>query len=152
MPFVDYKTGEKYPNDDNPDTKVFWKPQSDAFNDYAERKEFKMEGDIGLLKRRHLLINKFSIQHTGKETNEIEMGEIVGVSDEFNTTHSYFDEIIKNIKTGDGYKVGLKLSVIQKLKKSVKEKKELNIQSKTKKKLIEYDRKFLIDSSICLLG
>ena len=102
-----------------------------------------MEGDEGLLKRRHLEINKFSIHHVGKETNDREMAETVGVSDEFNTNYSYFDEIIKTIKASDGYRVCLKPSVIQDLETSLKEKKDLNMKSKTKKRLLEYARKYL---------
>lgn len=142
-PFVDYKTGTEYPNDENPDTQVFWKPLSDAFEDYTKKKENKMEGDEGLLKRRHLEISKFSINHIGKETNDIEVSEVIGVTSDSDTNYFQFAEIIKAIKISDGHKVGLKPSVIQDLKKSLKEKKELNIQSKTKKKLLEYARKFL---------
>jgi len=70
MKFVDYKTGQVYPNKDFIDTEEFWKPLSEVIRDYVEHKESKSDGNIGELKRKHLLINKFSIRYIGRnQTN-----------------------------------------------------------------------------------
>ena len=71
MKFVDYKTGKVYPNEDFISTEEFWKPISEVVKDYTEHKESKSDGNIGGLKRKHLLINKFSIRYIGKESNEV---------------------------------------------------------------------------------
>ena len=143
MPFTDYKSRKEYPNAEYPDTRKFWKPLGKVFLDYTKRKESKMKGDVGKLERRYLAINKYSIQYIGKETNELEISEIIGVSDEYTANYSYFNDIILAIKTSDAHKVGLYPSTLQELKKAIKENQSRNLQDKTKKKLIEYARRYL---------
>jgi hypothetical protein len=76
MPFYDYKTGKYYEKD----TEYYWKPLSKLFFDYINHKEEKYDGDIGTLKRKHLIID--NISHMGKESNNLEESEVVGVSED----------------------------------------------------------------------
>ncbi len=80
MEFLDYKTGKKYPNDNSMEPQYYWKNMESVLEDYVEHKESKLEGNSGVLKRRHLTINQESIRYIGKESNELEQSEIFGVA------------------------------------------------------------------------
>lgn len=71
MPFIDYRTGDSYPNDGSMDTKFYWKPLSELLEDYIDHPESKSEGHIGLLERKHIVIDESSIHYIGKESNEL---------------------------------------------------------------------------------
>jgi hypothetical protein len=78
-PFIDYKTGEQYPHDNNMDTRCYWKPLSELINEYMNHPEAKSEGSMGLLQRRHVHVDEASIRYIGKESNQLEESETVGV-------------------------------------------------------------------------
>ena len=78
--FLDYKTGKAYPNEDSLDTKDYWKPMNEVFSDYIGHNDAKSDGEIGLLRKRHLTIDQDSIHYIGKESNELDTSEVVGVS------------------------------------------------------------------------
>jgi len=71
MEFLDYKTGKKYPNDDSMEPQFYWKPMDSVLEEYIEHREPKLEGNSGVLTRRHLTINQDSIRYIGKESNEL---------------------------------------------------------------------------------
>jgi len=75
-PFVDYKTGKIY----SENTEYYWKPMSELFFDYINHKEEKFEGDIGMLKQRH--VNITDLDYIGKESNSLEESETIGVQDD----------------------------------------------------------------------
>ena len=58
MPFANYTTGEKFP--DSADTIPYWKPLSETLDDYANHKEAKSGGDVGLLPRLRMKIGQKS--------------------------------------------------------------------------------------------
>ena len=111
MEFLDYKTGKKYPNDNSMEPQYYWKPMDFVLEDYITHKESKLEGDSGVLKRRHLAINQDSIRYIGKESNELEQSEIFGVSK--NDTLEYVDfqkklrKIIENLTLDKASEIGL---------------------------------------------
>jgi hypothetical protein len=61
MPFIDYKTGKTYPNEINQDTRLFWKPLSEVIQDYIDHPESKSEGNIGVIKRKHIIANRIDV-------------------------------------------------------------------------------------------
>ncbi|MDE2588888.1 MAG: hypothetical protein KGL95_04405, partial [Patescibacteria group bacterium] len=71
--FVDY-------NDDSRAKlcgKEFWKPFWSVFLEYLNHPEFKMDGNIGILERKY--VNVTGIVHIGKESNNLEESEFLGV-------------------------------------------------------------------------
>lgn len=56
-----------------------WKPFSDVFWSYVNHPEAKFDGDVGVLKRKHVTVN--SVTHIGKESNNLEQVEILGVEE-----------------------------------------------------------------------
>ncbi len=78
IPFIDYKTG-KSSYELSLDTKEYWKPLSKVVEDYLNHNDSKFEGYIGLLQRKHIMINRF--KYIGKESNELEDNEFLGLTD-----------------------------------------------------------------------
>jgi hypothetical protein len=93
--FLDYKTGKSYPNEDSMDTKEYWKPMSEVFSDYVRHNDAKSEGKIGLLRRRRLTINSDSIHYIGKESNELEKSDVMGVSSDDTIQYVNFQKKIR---------------------------------------------------------
>ncbi len=63
-------------------TEFFWKPLSKVIEDYINHPQSKFEGDIGVLQRKHLKISKYSLRYLIKESNNIEIAEIIGVQED----------------------------------------------------------------------
>ena len=73
--FIGFKTGKLYQNN----TQYYWKPLSEFLFDYFEHNDNKYEGTLGELKRRHIEIG--DIGHIGKESNNLDETEVIGISD-----------------------------------------------------------------------
>ena len=56
MSFANYTTGEKF--SDSSDTIPYWKPLNETLDDYADHRETKSGGDVVLLSRLHMKIDK----------------------------------------------------------------------------------------------
>jgi hypothetical protein len=79
QPFIDYNTGKRYPGGNQ----LYWKPLSTTVRDYLNHAESKFRNGqrTGKMKRRHLYIQIAHIHYIGKEADEIEETEVLGVSD-----------------------------------------------------------------------
>lgn len=113
-PFIDYKTGEQYPKEDSMDTQYYWKSLSELLEDYMDHPESKSEGDIGLLQRKHIVIDESSIHYIGKESNELEESQIIGVDGESYTKYenieainNKFNERILNMSGAEALELGI---------------------------------------------
>ena len=71
----DYKTGKEY----SENTQFYWKPFSEFLFGYMDHNDNKYDGEIGELRRKQIIIN--DIEHIGKESNNLEESEVIGVSD-----------------------------------------------------------------------
>lgn len=71
--FVDYESGREMRG------LQYWKPFGDVFRQYIKHPEAKFDGDIGVLSRKHVTIG--AVMHIGKESNNLEEAEILGVQD-----------------------------------------------------------------------
>ncbi|WP_268541332.1 hypothetical protein [Candidatus Nitrosotenuis cloacae] len=71
--FVDYNSKSRHKFQG----KEYWKPFWDVFLEYLNHSESKLEGDVGVLQRRHVSVS--GIVHIGKESNNLDESEIVGV-------------------------------------------------------------------------
>lgn len=72
--FVDYneKSGLKLRG------KQYWKPFWDIFLEYLNHHESKFDGGVGVLQRKHVVVSE--IKHIGKESNNLDESEILGVN------------------------------------------------------------------------
>lgn len=75
--FIDVKSGRRYRNS----TEMYWKKLDTTIEEYIDHPESKFEnGDkTGNMKRRHLFVDETGIRFIGKESNELEETEILGV-------------------------------------------------------------------------
>ena len=99
----------------------------------------KYGGDIGELRRKQIVIN--DIEHIGKESNNLEESEVIGVSDNDyviydNKTEQKIANVIKNMTTKDARRIGLSKIQMFRLKKKIKEGKKIVLKKKTMKKLM----------------
>jgi len=83
QPFVDYTTGHVY----NKDTEAYWKTLQSSVESYLEHTEskFKDGHKTGKLDRRHVRVEQ--IRYIGKESNELEQTETLGVDKETYTNY-----------------------------------------------------------------
>jgi hypothetical protein len=78
QPFIDAKSGRLYEEN----TELYWKKLDKTVGDYIDHPENKFENGqrYGTMRRRHSVAD--SILYIGKEANELEESEILGVDDE----------------------------------------------------------------------
>lgn len=126
--------------------KEFWKPFWDVFLEYLNHSESKLEGDVGVLNRRHVVVS--GIVHIGKESNNLEESELLGVG--FGNYELYenledLDEKFRKIsdrvlalKPRDVKKVGISKQTLWNTKQNVRSKKIQNISFRIKNKLVSY--------------
>lgn len=136
-PFIDYKTGKEYKDN----TKYYWKPFSEFLFGYMNHNDNKYDGDIGELRRKQIIIN--DIEHIGKESNNLEESEVIGVSDNDyaiydNKTEQKIIEVIKNMTTKQAKQVGIPKKNMCYLKNKIKTNKRIVLKRKTANKLIHY--------------
>jgi hypothetical protein len=84
----------------------------------------KYDGDIGELRRKQIVIN--DIEHIGKESNNLEESEVLGVSDDDyviydSRTEQKIAGAIRNMTTKDARRIRLSKRQLFRLKKKIKE-------------------------------
>lgn len=94
-------------------TQIFW--------DYLNHPESKFDGDAGVLQRKHLKI--INIVYIGKESNDLEESEVLGIDDE--TYLQYHDhnipiQKILDLKPKEARKFNIEKTQLQRIKKSLK--------------------------------
>ena len=139
-PFTDYKTGKEY----NDNTKFYWKPFSEFLFGYINHNDNKYNGSIGELRRKQIVIN--DIEHIGKESNNLEEKEVIGVSDnEYVVYNSILGrkiiDIVRNMSNKEAKRVGIARTELFYLKKKINNAKEIRLKTKTLnnlKKLVSF--------------
>ncbi len=118
----------------------YWRPLDTIFWEYKNHKELKFEGNIGELKRRHLQVD--SIIHIGKETNNLEETEVVGVQkDDYQIyqNEKVRDEKLKErimaltLKTAEKY--GISKRQLYRWKKKIREGQDLKLYRKMRERM-----------------
>jgi hypothetical protein len=71
---------EKFP--DSADTIPYWKPLSETLDGYSNHKETKSGGDMGLLPRLRMKMDRNQIKYVGKEVANLDASNILGVSED----------------------------------------------------------------------
>jgi hypothetical protein len=86
QPFIDANSGKPY----EVNTELFWKRLDKTVEEYIDHPESKFENgqQCGTMHRRHLAVD--SILYIGKESNELEETEVLGLDDE---TYGEYREI-----------------------------------------------------------
>ncbi len=70
--------------------KQYWKTFWDIFREYLNHPESKMEGDVGVLQRKHVSVS--GVIHIGKESNNLDESEVFGVDfDEYEVYENFED-------------------------------------------------------------
>ncbi len=136
MPFTNYTTGEKF--QDSADTTPYWKPLSETLDDYADHRETKSGGDVGLLPRLRTKMDKNQIKYVGKEVANLDASNILGVtSDESCTVYDNLEKKILEIRPRDSCKFGISRSNLMAIQKKIRSKDAPSpkLQSKTIEKL-----------------
>lgn len=128
--FIDYESGKEMRG------LKYWKRFVDVFWQYAYHPEAKFDGDTGLLARKHVVIS--SVRHIGKESNNLESAEAIGVHE---SDYVYYDNPIKKIKAHqdvifaakprDVRKYGISQRTLYDLKLAISNGKTEAIKSKT---------------------
>lgn len=136
-PFIDYKTGKTYPNELEQDTRLFWKPLSEIILDYIDHSESKFEGNMGILKRKHIIANSIDVSHIGKESNELEESQIIGINNEYTEYVSMEEIILKllSLSPKEAQKIGISISQYYEIIRNYKNGKRIKLRNKTKKLL-----------------
>ncbi len=135
MEFTNYTTGEKFP--DSADTIPYWKPLSETLDDYADHKETKSGGDVGLLPRLRMKIDRNQIKYVGREIANLDASNILGVtSDESCTVYDNLEKKILHIRPRDSHRFGISRSNLIAIQKRIRSKdSQVNLQKGTIKKL-----------------
>ncbi|MCV0411168.1 hypothetical protein [Nitrosopumilus sp.] len=143
MEFLDHKTGKIYPHEGSLDSKEYWKMLDHVFEDYINHPEAKSNGDIGVLERKHIEIDKNSIKYIGKEANNIEFSMVRGVFAEDNSEYvneqKKLREIIASLTLENALEIGLDRREFYRLKKKLESDKMIVLRMKILEKLFKKD-------------
>jgi DNA-binding Xre family transcriptional regulator len=138
MSFTDYKTGKYYADN----AQFYWKPLSEMFFDFVNHKEDKYNGDIGALTRQKITLD--NVIHIGKESNNLEGTEALGVSDNDYVIYDNASDneitlrimnSIKNMTPEQAKQTGISKRNLQYLRKKVKNGTQITLKRKTLYKL-----------------
>ena len=137
MPFVDYNSGKKYP-ENSLESQFYWKSLDETFADYCNHPESKSSGDTGNLKRLKIRINKSSINYIGKESNNLDEANTTGIHSEPYTRYENIAEKILHIRPKDAWKIGISRSNLMALQNKVNSNKSIGFHHETRQKIINY--------------
>ena len=140
MPFSDYNSSTKYPNDrDSLEPQFYWKPLSETFSQYCNHPESKSSGEIGRLKRLKVRISKSSIRYIGKESHNLEESNVMGVNQEPYSQYLDIAEKILSIRPKDSWKIGISRSNLLAIQKRIRQNHFVNLHSSTLHKILNKD-------------
>ncbi len=128
-PFINYKTGEVM------EGLQYFQSLADILYNYIRHPESKLEGSVGRLDRKHIVVDK--ITYIGKEANRID-DNISGLDkmrvNSYNNTAS-FEKIILTKNWSDIKQCGIPESQFYAMRKQLQAGKRLKLSSKTKTRL-----------------
>ena len=106
----------------------------DVLVSYINHKESKMEGDVGILERKHLYVD--GLVYTGKEASNLERTGIVDdVRYETYMSDEDLLERITSLSLEEAKNLGIPRRTLYRLKKNLRERKEVRLRRKTRYKL-----------------
>jgi len=129
--FIDYKTGRRM------EGQQYFKSLTHELWSYIEHPEAKLEGDIGVLRRKHLQVDK--IIYIGKEVDKIEEN-MAGLSNMDQNlyqnpkdVHAFFSRPWKEVK-----ECGISKMQFYRIRKSINQRNSTKINGKTVEKVIHF--------------
>lgn len=135
MGFTNYTTGKEYSS--STDVSLYWKPFRQMLEDCADHKETKSGGDVGLLPRLRMKIDRNLIKYVGKEVANLDASNILGViQDESATVYDNLEKKILDIRPKDSHRFGISRSNLISLQKKIRENGVLKLRKKTIEKII----------------
>jgi hypothetical protein len=107
-------------------------------DDYADHKEAKSGGDVGLLPRLRMKIDQNLIKYVGKEVANLDATNVLGVSEDSEscTVYDNLEERILEIRPRDSHRFGISRSNLISLQKKIREKGVLKLHKRTIEKII----------------
>jgi len=85
-----------------------------------------------------LTIQKSSVHYIGKESNELEESNVIGISNDNYTNYVDIENKILQIKPSDAYKFNLSRGNLINLQKKIRNKIPINLQNRTIAKISHY--------------
>lgn len=141
MQFIDYKSGSIYPKPGSTDTKFYWKRLSQVFRDYLNHDEVKFDGTIGKMAQKHIVLNQDRIKHIGKEANDIEKSDILGVFNgdvtEYSNQQKKIRQIMEHLTEEKSREMGISRRTYYYLKKKITHNQKVKLTEKNLKKIIK---------------
>lgn len=128
--FIDYQTGEMKRGSH------YFKTLSQTILDYAGHPEYKFDGEIGLLARRHLVVD--DVVHIGKEANNIDDQALdIRKAQMFRDKTVIMEWIlVLSQKTAEEY--GVDRKTFQRIKQRIRETGDINLKTPAVKRLINH--------------
>jgi hypothetical protein len=128
--FMDYSTGKVMNGVE------YFQKLSDVLYSYCNHKEAKLDGDTGLLNRRHVEID--GIRYIGKETNKLEENSVT-LSQPYTNAYGYkeLEEKLLSVSPKDTKTIGVNKMTLWKIKKRIKQHKPLHLSRKIRDKLLK---------------
>lgn len=135
--FIDYESGKEMKG------LQYWKPFVDVFWDYVKHLEAKFDGNVGVLSRKHITVG--SVVHIGKESNNLEQAEVLGVQDDDYVVYGSSAEQLLSNKEGillaepkDVKKFGISQRTLYNVKRSLTPTQIPKLSKKTRECLLAY--------------
>ena len=127
-PFIDYQTGTFMQGPE------YFKTLAKTILQYIEHPESKFEGGVGLLERKH--VHVVGILYIGKEANSIDEQALeVKRAQTFMEKEEIYQKIL-NFSQGEAERIGVRRGTLSKIKKKIREGKDLNLKTGAVRKLI----------------
>jgi hypothetical protein len=137
--FVDYnyKLGTKMRG------KEYWQSLWDVFRQYLNHPESKFDGNIGVLKRKHVTVS--DVTYIGKESNNLDESEVLGVDSDSYETYEKVEDLdakfrkiakkVLKLNPRDVKRFGISRQTLWNVKKKIRLSKFTQISSRIKIKL-----------------
>jgi len=110
---------------------------SETLDDYADHKETKSGGNVGLLPRLRMKIDRNQIKYVGKEVANLDVSNILGVTQGAGcTVYDNLEEKILEIRPRDSHRFGMSRSNLIAIQKKIRSNdSQVKLQKGTIKKL-----------------
>ena len=128
-PFIDYQTGEVK------EGSHYFKPLSRTILQYIDHPENKFDGDIGVLKRKHIHVD--GVVYIGKEANNIDEQALKVKEAQIFINEEELKKKILSLTPKGARKLGIKYrSTLKKMKERIESGKDVTLKTKAVKKII----------------
>jgi hypothetical protein len=128
--FVDYNTGQALKGIH------YWRPMNEVFWEYVNHSESKFDGNIGILKRKRLVVS--NVVTIGKESNQIDESEILGLDEQSYLTYDNhttpIKDILENLPLKEALALGFSKNQYYRMKNAIRSGR-CNLRKKTIKRL-----------------